>query len=252
MSLFLIRYENSRASLGSQDAVEVHEKMKWMEKKIASFHNQEILYQSQLNSCSSSSGASHDPVPRHVPTDSCAHVLDKLMSAMSQVCDNNPRGSDVDLVTLSREVCSRMNVVPLIVQHLLFHDRDEYLTRLVLDSVSKDVIPDLDAERQRLMRGLLFLEVHLVPVEERMCKLLHSIGKQKGCWLREVTRLLSEVQNNSCKSKVPGPQVGFQRTGVAIKEAVRLLDFVQIDSSITAEDELDSHLRLLEQKIRTH
>lgn len=230
--------------------------MKWMERKIASFHNQGILFQNQRNSSSSSSSSSdpsHDSVPRLVPADSCSRVLDDLLTVMSQVCDNNnPRGSDVDLVTLSREVCSRMTVVPHIVQHLMFHDRDEYLTRLALDSVSK-VPPDFDAERHRVKSRLLLLESRLVTVEERMCKFLHSIEKRKGCWVREVSRLLSEVQNNSCRNKVPGAQVSSsQRTGIVMKEAVQLLDFVVIDSSITAEDELDSHLSSLEQKIRTH
>ena len=185
-----------------------------------------------------------------MPADSCSRVLDKLVFVMSQVCDRDPRRADVDLVTLSREVCSRMNAVPHIVQRLMFPDLDEYLTRQALDCGGQQ--HHYEEERQRIKSLLLLLEVRLESVEERMGKLLHSIEKRKGCWVREVSRLLTEVLNNSCRAKLPAPRVGShpRRTGVDFKEADRVLDSVLIDSSLTTDDELDVNLRLLEQKIR--
>lgn len=167
---------------------------------------------------------------------------------MSQLCDKDPRNTDVDLVTLSREISSRMTSVPCIVRHLVFDDVDEYMTRLALESVSQEV----DGERERVKSLLLVLDERLRSVEERMCKLLHSIEKRKGCWVREVSRLLSEVVNQSCRAKLPGPRVPPHplRPAVHFKELDQVLDSVVIDSSLTAEDELDVNLRLLEQKIR--
>lgn len=218
-----------------------------MEKKITSYRTQEIRHQNQRNS---SSDASPAPLTRLLPADSCSHALDHLVSVMSQLCDKDPRNTDVDLVNLSGEVCNRLTAVPCIVQHLLFADVDEYMTRLALES---EVRQEVDGERERVKSLLLVLEERLRSVEERMCKLLHSIEKRKGCWVREVSRLLSEVVNKSCRAKLPGARVPSHphRPVVHFKEMDQVLDSVVIDSSLTAEDELDVHLRLLEQKIRT-
>lgn len=224
---------------------EVRDRCQRLEQNLTSFRRLSLMHQSQ-NQASDPSSTS---LIRLVPEITCSGAVESLLSALSLASDSNPRTADVDLVNLWHEVCQRLHAVPLKLHRLMFQDIDKELTRLAVQSADSE----WGVRRDRLKRLLLLVEKRLETGEERMCEFLHSIHMRKGCWIREVTALLSEATSGSCRRKVAALSFAkehFHRCEVDFKEADQVLDSLLIDSSLIAEDDLDMHLRLLEQKIR--
>lgn len=239
------RYEEAYRCLSHRDEKEVRDRRHRLEQKLTCFRRLSLMHQSQEHA----SNPSATSLIRLVPEITCSGAVDSLLSALSLVSDTNARTADVDLVSLWHEVCQRLHTVSLQLHRLTFQKLDTELTRLAVQAGDGD----WGVRRDRLKRLLLLAEKRLQTAEERMCEFLHSIQKRKGCWIREVTALLSEATSASCRRKVAAlsfAKAPFHRCQVDFKHADRVLDSLLIDSSLTAEDDLDLHLRLLEQKIR--
>lgn len=235
---FPSRYETCCNDLPDGQLDQVRKRREWLEKRIA------LSVTGDRNQCRLSI-PTVTPLPANSFFD---HVLDNLTQVMSQVCDKNPGTSDVDLCELSHDVSNSLTSVPDIIQSLMFQDLDQYLTRLVLDFDPQQCLK----ERQRVKSVLLQLEVRLDHVEERMSRFILSIEKRKGCWIREISRLLTEIVNNNCRLKLLATSHERQTNLLPdYREADRLVDSVVIDSSLTGDDDLDTHLRSLEQMIRS-
>ena len=234
----LRRYDAAREALTGCLLDQIPRRRQQLEKRIKCFRTLAAARDKQ-------SHAIPVPDPRCEPlADECSRVLRGLVSVLSQVCDRSSNHAEVDLVKLATEVSTRVAVVPRIVKRLLFTDVDQFLTDLALeDSREKE-----EREQLRVKSVLLLMATRLEAVEARMCKFVHSMEKRKGCWIREVSRLLAEVEGKGCRLPVCWKEV--QRSELDFREVDRLLERMQLDPSLTTDDELDITLRQLEQKIR--